>query len=149
MKPKFLIVACFIACLLAGPIFGAVTGSITGTVTDSKTKEPLAGVSVSIDGTRMGAKTDLEGRYNIINVPVGTYVLVFSSIGYARVEVSNVRVSADLATFQNREMEQETRETGKVITVTAERPLVIKDKTTSVNIVDRDQLLAMPTRGFE
>ena len=149
MKPKFLIVACFIACLLAGPIFGAVTGSITGTVTDSKTKEPLAGVSVSIDGTRMGAKTDMEGRFNVLNVPVGTYVLVFTSIGYARVEVSNVRVSADLATFQNRELEQETKETGKVITVTAERPMIIKDKTTSVNIVDREQLLAMPTRGFE
>jgi outer membrane receptor protein involved in Fe transport len=149
MKPKFLIVACFVACLMAGPILGAVTGSITGTVIDSKTQEPLAGVSVSIEGTTMGAKTDVEGRYNVINVPVGAYKLVFSSMGYANVEVSNVRVSADLATFQNRALEQETAETGKVITVRAERPMVIKDKTTSVNIVEREQLLAMPTRGFE
>ncbi len=149
MKPKFLIVACFLACLMAGPIWGAVTGSITGTVIDSKTQEPLAGVSVSIEGTTMGSKTDVEGRFNIINVPVGAYLLVFSSIGYAKVEVSNVRVSADLATFQNRALEQETAETGKVITVRAERPMVIKDKTTSVSIVEREQLLAMPTRGFE
>ncbi|MCK5126632.1 MAG: TonB-dependent receptor [candidate division Zixibacteria bacterium] len=149
MKPKILLAACFIACLLAGPVFGAVTGSITGTVIDSQSKEPLAGVSVSVDGSRMGSKTDANGRYHVLNVPVGTYKLIFSSIGYAKVEVSNVHVSADLATFQNRELEQETTETGKIITVTAERPMVIKDKTTSVNIVEREQLLAMPTRGFE
>ncbi|MEE9443541.1 MAG: TonB-dependent receptor [candidate division Zixibacteria bacterium] len=149
MKPKVFIVVCFIACLMAAPIWAGVTGAITGTVVDSQTKEPLPGVSVSIAGTTMGAKTDLEGRYIVLNVAVGAYTLVFSSVGYSRVEVSNVRVSADLATFQNREMDQETTETGRVITVTAERPMVIKDRTTSVSIIDREELLALPTRGFE
>lgn len=149
MKPKVFIVVCFIACLMAAPIWAGVTGAITGTVVDSQTKEPLPGVSVSIAGTTMGAKTDLEGRYIVLNVPVGSYTLVFSSVGYSRMEISDVRVSADLATFQNREMEQETTETGRVITVTAERPMVIKDRTTSVSIIDREELLAMPTRGFE
>ncbi|MFH1701283.1 MAG: TonB-dependent receptor [Candidatus Zixiibacteriota bacterium] len=149
MKPKVFIVVCFVACLMAAPIWAGVTGAITGTVVDSQTKEPLPGVSVSIAGTTMGAKSDLEGRFIVLNVPVGSYTLVFSSVGYSRVEVSDVRVSADLATFQNREMNQETAETGRVITVTAERPMVIKDRTTTVSIVGREELLAMPTRGFD
>lgn len=149
MKPKLLIAACIIACLLAGSAFGAVVGRITGTVTDSKTKEPLVGVSVSIVGTTMGAKTGLDGKYTILNVPVGTYTLAFSSVGYGKIDVENIHVSVDLATFRDQELTSEVTETGKIITVRAERPLVNKDKTTMVNIVERDQLLAMPTRGFE
>jgi len=149
MKLKILVLTCFVACLLVTPVFSAVTGKITGTVTDSKTNEPLLGVSVGVKGTNMGAKTDIDGKYIILNVPVGTYTLVFSSVGYSTVEVNEVYVSADLATFQDIEMTTEVTDLGKVITVTAERPLVIKDKTTSVNIVEQEELLSLPTRGFE
>ncbi len=149
MKQKVFIVACLMACLLAGPVFGAVTGEITGTVVDAKTGEALVGVSVSIQGTTMGAKTDVDGKYIILNLPTETYTLVFSSVGYATVEVSNVHVSADLATFQDMSLTSEVTDLGKVITVRAERPLVIKDKTTSINIITADEIQAMPVRGFE
>ena len=149
MKPKILMLACLVACLLAGSVFGAVGGKITGTVTDVKTNEPLVGVSVSVMGTTMGAKTDIGGKYIIINVPVGTYTLVFSSVGYGKVDVENVHVSVDLATFQDQSLSSEVTDLGKTVTVRAKRPLVNKDKTTSVSIVEREQLLAMPTRGFE
>lgn len=149
MKPKLLLAACVVVCMLAGSAFGAAVGRVTGTVTDAGTKEPLVGVSVSIVGTTMGAKTGVDGKYTILNVPVGTYTLAFSSVGYGKIEVENIHVSVDLATFRDQELVSEITETGKVITVRAERPLVNKDKTTMVNIVERDKLLAMPTRGIE
>ncbi|MCP4569328.1 MAG: TonB-dependent receptor [FCB group bacterium] len=149
MKLKVFLMACLIACLLTGSVFGAVTGKITGTVTDAQTKDGLLGVSVGIKGTTIGAKTDLDGKYIMLNVPVGTYTVVISSVGYATVEVENVHVSVDLATFQDIDLTTEVTDLGKVITVTAERPMIIKDRTTSVDIIEREQLLAMPTRGFE
>lgn len=149
MKHKAILVACLMACLLAGQVFGAVVGKITGTILDVSTAEPLVGVSVSVQGSTMGAKTDVDGRYIILNVPVGDYTLVVSSVGYATVEISNVHVSPDLATFQDVDMTSEVTDLGKVITVRAERPLVIKDKTTSVNIIEADQIQAMPVRSFE
>jgi outer membrane receptor protein involved in Fe transport len=149
MKPKFILLACILVCFLAGPVFGAITGDIKGKITDSKTGEPLSGVSVSIKGTTMGAKTHPDGEYIVINVPVGDYTLVFSSIGYSTLEVENVHVSAELISFQDRKLEEEVTDLGKVVTVRAERPLIQVDKTTTVNIVTANELQAMPVRGFE
>jgi outer membrane receptor protein involved in Fe transport len=130
-------------------VWGATTGKITGVVTDSQTKEPLIGVTVSVVGTNLGAITDEDGHYIVLNVPVGTYTLRMTAVGYAGLEVSNVAVSADLATYQDHELSSKATDLGKTIRVTAEAPLVIKDKTSTINVIKRDQLLALPTRGFE
>ena len=149
MQHKRLVVFVALCILVAGSSFGAVVGKISGVITDAQTKEPLVGVSVSVVGTTMGAITDANGVYNILNVPVGTYTLKMTSVGFASLEVSAVEVSADLTSYQNQTLTSEATELGKTIQVTAERPLVVKDKTTSINVVKRDEILAMPTRGFE
>ncbi len=149
MNYKRLLVFVALCCIVAGQSFGAVVGKISGVITDAQTKEPLVGVSVSVVGTTMGAMTDANGVYNIINVPVGTYTLRITSIGYSALEVTNVEVSADLTSYQSQAMTSQVTEVGTTQTVRAERPLIIKDKTTSINVVKRDDILAMPTRGFE
>ena len=150
MRLKFLtLLISVLAMLCAGSVFGGVTGKITGEMTDAETGEPMIGVTVAVQGTNLGAITDLDGMYNILNVPVGTYTLVISAIGYATVEVSNVHVSADLATYQSRAMSSKAADLGTTIKVTAEALMVIKDKVASVQIIRSDELLAMPIRGFE
>jgi outer membrane receptor protein involved in Fe transport len=149
MKLKCLSLVLPLLCVLTGVALGAVTGKITGVITDAQSKEPLVGVSVQVVGTTMGAQTNEDGRYTILNVPVGTYVLKISTVGYAPLEISNVEVSADLASYQSHSMTSQVTDLNQVITVTAERPLVIKDQTTSMNILRRDEILAMPTRGFD
>lgn len=139
----------FVVCLTAMPILADVTGRITGTVVDVTTKEPLVGATVALVGTTRGAITDANGRYTILNVPVGTYTLRISSVGYSTVEVANVGVSADLATYQDHSLSSAATDIGKTISVTAEAPLVIKDKTASISVVKRDEIQALPTRGFE
>ena len=48
-------------------------GKIVGHVKDKATNEPLIGVNVIILNTYLGAATDIEGDYVIVNVPVGVY----------------------------------------------------------------------------
>ena len=48
------------------------TGKISGTVS-SNDGQPLVGANVIVDGTAMGAATDADGQYNILNVSAGTY----------------------------------------------------------------------------
>lgn len=58
----------------------AQTGSVSGIVrSDSKAVEF---VNLSIEGTRLGASTDLDGKFRIENVPTGTHKLKISGIGY-------------------------------------------------------------------
>ena len=135
--------------LLPQVVLASVTGKISGTVIDTESGEPLPGVAVSVVGTKLGALTDENGEYYILNVPVGTYTVRASLIGFAPVEFTNVGVSADLTAYTDFTLSKEALELGKTIVVKAERPLVIRDKTTSVNIVSREELQAMPVRGYD
>ncbi len=60
---------------------------------DAQTGEFLIGVSVMLDGTKLGAVTDLQGNFVIRRVPVGTYTLTASSVGYEARKVTEVVVT--------------------------------------------------------
>lgn len=57
------------------------TTTVKGTVVD-KSKEPLIGVSVMVDGTTIGISTDIDGNYEL-KVPQGKNQLTFSYLGYS------------------------------------------------------------------
>ena len=62
--------------------------SFTALVKDKETKELLTGVNVVVEGTAKGASSDLNGKVTISNIPNGKQTLVFSYIGYEKVEKS-------------------------------------------------------------
>lgn len=64
----FIILFCTFAMLISVS-FAGTSGKIAGHIRDADSKEPLPGVNVVIEGTMMGAATDLEGYYVILNVP--------------------------------------------------------------------------------
>lgn len=70
----------------------AQTGSITGLVVNQQTQEPLAAVNVLVLGTQVGASTSLDGKFSIQNVPIGTYELRASLVGFQTLIVSDVVV---------------------------------------------------------
>ena len=54
---------------------------VSGKVTDSRTGEPMVGVTVSVDATTIGTVTGPDGNYSL-RVPDENSILVFSFIGY-------------------------------------------------------------------
>jgi hypothetical protein len=70
------------------------TGKIAGKVIDGMTKEPIVGANVVVGGTTLGSSTDLEGRFLIRSVPVGTYSVRVSAIGYLASTITDVVVNA-------------------------------------------------------
>ena len=56
---------------------------MAGRVTEARSGQPLVAATLEIEGTRLGAVTDGDGRYRIINVPVGTHTVVARRIGNA------------------------------------------------------------------
>ena len=134
--------------LLSGSLFGGTTGKIAGYVKDKATGEPLAGVNVVIVGTTMGASTDLDGHYFIINVPVGTYSLRASMIGYKQMTVENVKVIPDLTTTIDFKLEA-TVIPGQTVRVVAERPMIEKTATSTVRITTTEEIKAIPTETVQ
>lgn len=93
-----LVLGLFIGSLTMAADKQGTTGKITGRVIDAKDKAPLIGATVKVNNTNLGAITDDNGEYTILNVDVGTYSVVASYISYDPQTVSDVKVSADLTT---------------------------------------------------
>ena len=75
----------------------ALAQQITGRVTHNETGRPLASAQVSIPGNRLGALANAEGRFVILNVPVGTHSVVAQSIGYGTQERSVTVTAGQIA----------------------------------------------------
>ena len=58
------------------------TGTISGRVVEGPTQQPLAAVTVVIEGTQRGTLTRTDGTYQLTNVPAGTHRLRATRIGY-------------------------------------------------------------------
>lgn len=134
--------------LMVIPLFAGTTGKIVGQVTDSKTGDALVGANLIITGTSLGASTDADGYYSIINIPPGTYQIEVYYVGYANHAIGNVRVNVDRTTSQSIKMSSETIE-GETVLVEAERPPIEIDRTHSSSIVSAETVELMPVTEID
>ncbi len=128
-------------------LFAQSSGKITGFIQDKDTGEPLVGVNVILEGTSLGAMTDVDGYYVVLNVPVATYKIRANYVGYQDVIKEGVRVSAGVTTNVDFELSQQVLETDAVVVV-SERPLVEKNVTQSYSLVTSKDLESIPVRGL-
>lgn len=122
------------------------SGKIRGKVTDAGTGEPLVGANVVVLGTSTGAATNVAGEYVILNVPVGTFSIRSSYVGYQTITISNVRVNNELTSEVNFALPAEGVTVGTV-EIVAERPLINKSATNAVRIIDSEFFDKIPARG--
>jgi hypothetical protein len=147
MKVKTIILSSALLLGLVGQniVYGGTTGKIAGLITEAATGAPLISANVFIKGTTMGAVTDMDGNYAIINIPPGVYTVMISIIGYQQMEYENVRVSPDLTTKLNAAMQTKLEEMETVV-ITSQRNLVLKDMTSSLSSTSADQIRNLPVQ---
>ena len=63
--------------------FSSFAGSIRGLITDSKTNAPLIGVVITVGNTGKGTVSDIDGRYEVADIPAGNYEVAFTYATYA------------------------------------------------------------------
>ena len=90
-----IVLSLLIASALSFNAEAAVYGRISGQVVDTETGEPLVGVSIYLEGTKLGAISDLDGNYIIRNVEPGTYTLRAQMVSYATVTATDVAVTEE------------------------------------------------------
>jgi outer membrane receptor protein involved in Fe transport len=122
-------------------------GRIVGRITDS-TGETLPGVQIVLEGTTRGTITEIDGYYSIINVRAQTYTLIFRYIGFSTIRIENVEIITGRTTTIDVIMQEEAV-VGEEIVITAERPIVQKDRTTTTAFVSREQIQALPVQNIQ
>ncbi len=130
------------------PAWSAPTGKISGQVTDAEDGAPLIGANVMVEGTSIGTSTDHDGRYTLLNIPPGRHQLRFLYMGYRQVEVTDVVVRIDRTTRIDISMNSEALDLGETVVVTAERPIVEADKTSSSVHFESREVEALPVEGL-
>ncbi|MFC1725410.1 TonB-dependent receptor domain-containing protein [candidate division KSB1 bacterium] len=116
MKPRVFLF--FVLLMISADLFAQRTGTITGKVIDERSKEPLIGTNVIVMDTNLGASTDINGNFIVKNVPVGTYRLRFSYLGFETVFKTDVVVITANPVSVDAELKENVIE-GQNITITA------------------------------
>lgn len=136
-----------ILTILFSSILYAQNGKLVGVVKDKQTNEPLIGANVIINGTNYGAATDIDGKFIILNIPPGRYNVTASMVGYGKVTQTDVTLFIDRTTNIEFTLTDETIEIGQV-TVTAAKPAVVKDRTSTATNIEAEQIKAAPIEGL-
>lgn len=140
---KFLVVLVF-GLFAASAFAQSGVGKISGKIVDADTREPLIGANVVVLNTNLGAATDIDGNYFILNITPGTYDVKVSYVGYASKTIQGVRIVANL-----------TYELNVDLTTDFTLPdIVVEDKkffeekaTNTVKVIDADQIARLPVKG--
>ncbi|HZY78630.1 MAG TPA: outer membrane beta-barrel protein [Cyclobacteriaceae bacterium] len=131
----------------------AQNGTIDGQVVDVKTNEAIIGANVVIEGTTVGAATDIEGKFTIANVKPGTYNVVITYIAYKSQTVTDVVVESGKKTTLKVTLVEDIAELAEVV-VTAQKEIsndvsllnTIKENKLVVSGISAQQMTKLPDR---
>ncbi len=142
---QYLFITLGVQLTLTLSVYSAV---IQGKITDKSTGDPLPGANVLIQGTAIGAATNLDGKYYISKVPPGNYTLNVTFIGY-KSSSSNVIVNANKPAVVDFTLVYDVVE-GETVTITAQAEGQIAAinqqlrSNTIKNVVSSERILELP-----
>jgi hypothetical protein len=137
------------ALFVFGPAWAGTTGQISGTVRDAASGEPIGLASVTIPELKRGSTTDTQGNYFIINLPPGAYTVRIALLGYVPQVREGIQVFPDFNTDLDFSMESTVLKDVAPVEVTAERPLIQKDVTTTTKFLSSEEMANQPLRGYQ
>lgn len=133
---------------LSIPLLAGTRGKIAGIIREKYSNEPVPDVNVTLAGTELGATTDADGYFVILNLLPGRYTLVVEHLGYKTIRLENLRVAVNLTTEVDLELEQGAIESQETVTIVAERPLIRPDVTSKLAVIDGEDINALPVDNF-
>jgi len=128
-------------------LFSQTTGKISGVVSDGKDATPLPGANIYIEQTSYGTASDVLGRYTLLNIPPGKYVLKVDMIGYKSIRMEDVAISVNRTLSIDIEMDATVLE-GEVVTVEVARLAQKKDQTGTIKNISGDMINALPVENI-
>lgn len=66
-------------------------GKLAGKITDGKTGEEIIGATIVVEGSNIGASTDLDGRY-FLQLEPGTYTIIVSYVSYKSKKFEGIEI---------------------------------------------------------
>jgi len=140
-----------ILCLVVTSVFSQKIGSVSGTIMQKNNQQSLFGANVNIVGTNLSAAADSNGRFRILNIPVKTYNLVVSSVGFKTFTLYNIVVNSGNENVFNIELEEDAFGLGEVIVTVNKRSVIAASLETplSVQRLTTEEIRSNPGGNFD
>lgn len=129
-----------ILLVLLARLFANQSYNLTGQVTSADDHQPLAGANVSLAGTSIGVTSNAQGRFQINDLPQGSYIVQVNYVGYsARQQKVDIPTEKPLLISLNGEILS-----GPVVAVTATQA---RERVNAVTFsqIDKDKMRARYT----
>src|SRR3982751_5225178 len=98
------------------------TGRIVGRVIDATSGAGITDADVQVLGTAIGARSGVDGRFTLTNVPAGTVTLQARRLGFATKQVTGLSLEAGKSLEQNISLAAATvRLEAQVVSASTER----------------------------
>ncbi len=123
----------------------AQNGAIRGFVYDKSSGEPVMFCNVFLQGTTIGAPTDVNGMYNISKVKSGNYKLTVTYIGYDTTQI-NINLKENQILTQNLEIGESSIKLNEV-KISAEREAMRTEVNVASIKITKKELEMVPTIG--
>jgi len=146
MKKLYFIAFAIILIALSTATY-AQTGKVKGFVYDNENGEAVLFTNVIVEGTTLGAATDVNGYFLISNVPVGNQKLAITYLGYDTLKV-DVKVYDDRITSQNMYLKKSSVKLG-MVEISADRQEALTEVRTSVTKLTPKDMKHVPSVSGE
>ena len=125
----------------------AQTADLRGFVYDKETGEPIIFCNVILEGTTIGASTDVNGFFSITNIPDGNYTIFITYIGYDTLR-ENISLKAKQILTKKFEINESSVQL-QTVTISADRQAMKSDVKVSVTKVTPKDIELIPAIGGE
>ena len=145
------LIASITICFITGSVCAQKMGSISGTILQKNTQQSLAGATINVAGTNLSAAADSIGRFRILNIPVKSYNLIISSVGYKTFTLYNIVVNSGNENVFTIELEQEAAALGEVVIKANKRSVRAATLETplSVQRLTQEEIRSNPGGSFD
>jgi len=136
----FLLVPVFLSAQMEG-------GIVRGNVFDKESGDPIIFGTVRIEGTGLGANTDVDGFFSFTDVPVGKQKLIVSYVGYDSLVV-DLEVEKAVIIYKRLYLSSSSIQL-KTVNISSRREKARSDVEVSKLRVSPSQIRALPSTGGE
>lgn len=125
-------------------VYSQSTGKIMGTVTHASTNERIPFANIFVEGTTLGAASDVDGNFVILNIPPGVYRVTASYIGYQKVTIKDVSINVGFTTTLDFKLTPGEVSLSAVVVQGERNPLIRQDLTNPTVAITSESIEILP-----
>jgi len=130
----------FCLALVSAQNVFAQTGAISGVVVERVTRQPVAGATISIEGTSRRSPTNALGRFRVDGIAAGKVQLAIDAPGYLTLKVPDIQVQVSKTTDLVIDLDLTPNILERIQVTATKEPLNVGNVAGQTNVITKDTI---------